>query len=130
MTTSDPRVEALHALLGAFEGLDFDRVGRLVAEDAVFEFPYGAHPPLEGRQAILAHLNTAMASFVAEMKFTIQAIYPAEDPELVFAEYASVGKLTSGGAYGNRYIAALRVRDGLIRHFKEFYNPAAIAAAR
>ena len=33
-------------------------------------------------------------------------------------------------SYGNVYIALLRVRDGRIRHFKEFYNPAAIAQTR
>jgi ketosteroid isomerase-like protein len=130
MATNDPRTDALHGLLGAFEVLDFERIGRMVADDAVFEFPYGGHPPLDGRAAILAHLNTNMASFVSAMTFTIQAIYPAEDPELVFAEYTSVGRLTNGGDYANRYIASLRVRDGLIRCFKEFYNPAAIARTR
>jgi ketosteroid isomerase-like protein len=130
MSTNDPRTAALHALLGAFEVLDFDRVGRLVAEDAVFEFPYGPHPPIQGREAIVAFLNASMASFVSEMRFTVQAVHPAEDPELAFAEYASVGRLTNGGAYANRYIAVLRVRDGLIQGFKEFYNPAVIAALR
>jgi uncharacterized protein len=130
METSDPRVEALLGLLGAFEVLDFDRIGAMVAEDAVFEFPYGGHAPVEGRGAIVDFLTSRMASFVSEMKFTLKGIYPAEDPELVFAEYASVGTLTAGGTYGNVYIAMLRLRDGRIRHFKEFYNPAAIAQTR
>jgi ketosteroid isomerase-like protein len=130
MSTDDPRASMLRDLLDALGTLDFERVGRMVATDAVFEFPYGTHPPLRGREAIVAFLNASMAGFVSEMTFTVQAVHPAEDPELAFAEYTSVGRLTNGGAYANRYVAALRVRDGLICEFKEFYNPAAIATSR
>ena len=130
MQSNDAPATALKNLLGAFEVLDFDRVSELIAEDTVFEFPYGGYPPLEGRAAILEHLRTGMANFVKSMDFTIQAIHPAADPELVFAEYTSTAVRVDGGPYGNRYICMLRLRGGKIVLFREFYNPVLTAAAK
>ncbi|MCA1481788.1 nuclear transport factor 2 family protein, partial [Bradyrhizobium sp. NBAIM08] len=87
MPATDPRVEALHALLRALGTLDFVRVGELIADDAVFEFPYGAGGPVRGRGEILGFLGASMAAFVSQMTFNVEAVYPAEDPELLVAEY-------------------------------------------
>ncbi len=130
MASDSPPAAALRALLNAFEVMDFDTVGRLIADDAQFDFPYGGQAPVKGRAAILDFLRVGMATFLKSMDFTIAAIHPAADPELVFAEYSSTGVMTNDRPYANRYICLLRASGGKITLFREFYNPAAIAAAK
>jgi len=128
---ADRRIELFRALLGALERLDFDEVGQLISEEAVFDFPFrAANPSTCGRDAIVADLQQGMGGFLREMTFNIQAIHPCEDLELAVAEYTSRGVTVAGRAYANRYAAFLRVRDGRIILFREFFNPQAALAAR
>jgi ketosteroid isomerase-like protein len=50
----------------------------------------------------------------------------ADDPERIVAEFASDGTLVGGSPYRNRYLALGMVRDGLIQHWTEFSDPAAL----
>ncbi len=127
MVNSHDPLNALEALLTAFETLDFDTVAMLLDDNAVFEFPFShGDRRQEGKARILAYLNEAMASFVRSMKFKIIEVHPCVETDRVIAEYESEGVRVDGRAYANRYIAVLKVASGRIVLFREFFNPSAI----
>jgi len=131
MTDNDERIVLLRALLGALERLDFDAVAQLLAENAVFDFPFRkGRQAISGRTAIIDDLRVGMGGFLRSMKFEVQSLHPCEDRGLLVAEYASQGVTVDGRPYANRYAALLRVRDGKIVLFREFFDPTAAAAAR
>jgi ketosteroid isomerase-like protein len=47
-----------------------------------------------------------------------------DDPEQAVAEFASEGTLLNGSPYRNTYLALSVVRDGKIRYWQEFSDPA------
>ena len=119
-----------HTLLDRFSVLDFEGINALLHDDSVFDFPFrDENPTLEGRAAIMERLNTSMAVNFAHLDFTVKAVHLCQDPNLVIAEYESVGKLRSGRTYRNRYVGMVRARDGRIELFREYLNPLAFARA-
>jgi ketosteroid isomerase-like protein len=131
MGKADERIRLMQALLGALERLAFDEIGEMIAEDAIFDFPFRAGAQsTQGRRAIVDDLRVGMGGFLKEMKFEVEALHPCEDPELLAAEYRSRGVTVDGHPYANRYGAFLRVRDGRITLFREFFNPLATQEAR
>jgi ketosteroid isomerase-like protein len=123
------------ALMGEFlrciEASDFDALSNLLCEDAVFDFPFRASgdPISSGRGVITESLRTGFGRFLKTIRFEILGSYPSEDGRSVVTEYSSEGERQAGGTYRNRYICVLQARDGRIAHFREYYNPLALAPA-
>ena len=126
---ADHREALLRKMLDGLGNLDFGKVGSLLHEGASFETPY-AGPPAHGKQAVLDMLSTAMPAFVTHMDFTVHNLYPGADPDVLISEYESTATLIGGGRYANRYINVMRVKDGKILLFREYFNPVAIAEAQ
>lgn len=124
----DQRETLLREMLEALGNLDFAKVASLLHDEASFETPYGGQS-VHGKGAVLDMLSTAMPSFVRQMNFTLHALYPGADPDLLIAEYESEATLIDGGRYANRYINVLRVKDGKVLLFREYFNPLAITQA-
>jgi ketosteroid isomerase-like protein len=127
-TEGHEATSVMRALLGRLEALDFDGIGALLDDEAVFDFPFGRGEATTGRAAIVAYLRQGMGGFLKSIRFTVQTIYPCEDPEVVIAEYTSVGERVAGGAYQNRYVGIVRARGGKILLFREYYNPSFTSA--
>jgi uncharacterized protein len=92
-------------------------------DDFVLELPY-ADPPVtvQGKQAVRAYLTPALATFVMELEPTLFVL--GDDPDVLVAEYGSVGHVTTTQKpYTNSYIAVVRFRHGLICGQREYYNP-------
>lgn len=131
MTAEPQDAPALfHALLDHLGRLDFEGLEALLHPDAVFEFPFRQENPTSvGREAILERLRSGMGQNFVRMDFTIRDVHLCQDPNLVIAEYESVGQLTSGREYRNRYVGLVRVRNGQVEIFREYFNPLAMARA-
>lgn len=99
------------------------------ADDTVFEFPYASPPArIEGKRTISDYLRGALGIF--EIRVTVTHVHETTDPDTLIAEFTSEGKVTTTGkSYTNSYISVFRLRDGLIVHQKEFYNPNAATEA-
>jgi uncharacterized protein len=101
----------------------------MVAEDGVIEFPYA--PPgfaqrLKGREAIAAHLQ-ALAERLEFNSVADVVKHETADPEVVIIEYSGFGRgLPTHEPYEQRYISVIRVRDGQIIRYQDYWNPIAV----
>ena len=101
---------------------------QMFAEHGVMEFPYALPSPkrLEGREALSAHL-AYLARLVELLSVSDVAKLETSDPEVVIVEFASSGRaVATGEPFEQRYISVIRVRDGHIVHYKDYWNPIAI----
>jgi ketosteroid isomerase-like protein len=101
---------------------------QMFAQDGVMEFPYALPSPrrLEGREALAAHL-AYLARLVELLSVSDVAKHKTTDPEVFIVEFASSGRaVATGEPFEQRYISVIRVRDGHIVHYKDYWNPLAI----
>ena len=101
---------------------------QMFAQDGVMEFPYALPSPrrLEGREALAAHL-AYLARLVELLSVSDVAKHKTPDPEVFIVEFASSGRaVATGEPFEQRYISVIRVRDGHIVHYKDYWNPLAI----
>lgn len=98
----------------------------MCAQDIVFQFPFapeGAVRELRGRDAMAAYL--AKAGALIEFESMSAAItHEATDGETFILEFSCKGKgARTGGRYHQDYISVIRVRDGRIVHYRDYWNP-------
>ncbi|MCC3763350.1 nuclear transport factor 2 family protein [Glycomyces sp. TRM65418] len=103
----------------------------LLAEDVVVETPFS--PPgmrrHEGREAWLEFYRSRPLPFRFS-EFRELSIRETDDPEVLVVEYELVGTVTTTGVTASAtFIAVLRVRDGLIEHWREYQDVLAISRA-
>jgi ketosteroid isomerase-like protein len=103
----------------------------LLAEDVVVETPFS--PPgmrrYEGRDAWLAFYRSRPLPFRFD-EFRELSIRETDDPEVIVVEYELVGTITTTGVTASAtFIALLQVRDGLIKHWREYQDVLAISRA-
>ncbi len=96
------------------------------AEDGVLEYPFappGLRSPLVGRDAIVANFQVIRKLLRIDSVTDVVA-YEMNDPQLVVLEFAGHGEgLNTGEDYEQRYISMIRLRDGRIAHYKDYWNP-------
>jgi ketosteroid isomerase-like protein len=112
---------------------DFARWRDLFAENAVWEFPYGASvgvsSPVRGIDGIAKSVEGFLAS-VEDFRFSDPKIHAIQDDEAVFAEFAGHGKVFSTGRiYHQNYAVFVRATDGKISLVREYFDTVRIAAA-
>src|SRR5687768_12157347 len=90
--------------LDLLSAAEVDAHSELCADDIVFEFPYGDPPGsrVEGKEEVRRYLKGALTVF--SMRLWLTDVYPTDDPNMLIAEYASEGKVTTTGKpYANTY---------------------------
>lgn len=105
----------------------------LLAEDLVVETPFS--PPgmrrHDGREAWLEFYRTSAAALRVRIDgFRELATHRTGDPEVLVVEYELTGGVPATGLRSSvTCVGVLRVRDGLIRHWREYQDVLAISAA-
>lgn len=102
----------------------------LLASDFVLEFPYAPAPlPRVVRGASeCAELFALSSGLVADLRVTACEMHRLERDDMVLALWESEGTFRqSGGCYRNRYVSLIRVRDGLVDWYAEYFDPLAAA---
>ena len=98
----------------------------MMADDVVWEFPYsppGGVDRLDGKAALAAYLPGVAAMITIETLETT-AVHPCADGEVVVVEFSATGRGNATGApYDQRYVSVVRVRDGRIVHYRDYWNP-------
>jgi ketosteroid isomerase-like protein len=119
--------------IDAINRWDFDAKRELLAEDAVFEMPYapeGFERRIDGRDNILAFVETIPSIIDAENLHDVRLETYYSDPGEIIAEYRSDMVLKPTGAeYRNEYVSRFTVRDGRITRFAEHYDPIRLVVA-
>lgn len=85
-----------------------------------------------GQEVVGAQLVTAVAeSFIRFDEYRDTVIHETLDPEVVIVEYEAYGAVVPTGApFEQVVIAVFRVRDGLIRSYRDYLNPVPLMEAR
>lgn len=103
----------------------------LYADDAVMEFPFappGAPARLEGRRAVEEYLSGYTDALDVRRIHDV-VVHETTDPDVIVAELAVSGRtLPAGTPYTARYVAVLTISGGLIRHYRDYWNPLAFQA--
>lgn len=97
---------------------------RFVAEDAVFEYPYGddALRRLEGRTAITQALRT-LPSTASNWTFSDLRLFPTLYPNVFFLAYkASAYVPATAHAYESTYLARMTIKEGKIVGYYELWE--------
>ena len=104
----------------------------MFAPDGVLEYPFappGLNTPLEGRDAIIANFQRIRKVLRIDGVADVSEI-EVSDPDLIVLEFSGHGEgLVTGEAYDQRYISVIRMRDGSIVHYKDYWNPIAVLQA-
>ena len=118
----------VEAVIATISAGDFDRVGDYLAEDLVFELPYGPAFIPQPVVGLDAWNQLQRATFPLFRGFTLQLgeVYDCVDADTLIAEYRSEAIVVrNDNEYRNRYIGVFRFADGKIAAWKEFHNPEA-----
>jgi uncharacterized protein len=118
----------LRKTLGDHLNPDAETFVQMFAENGVMEFPFAlpnVSQRVEGREALSARLG--FLSGLIEFHSVSEVVkHETGDPEVFILEFAGVGKgLTTGEPFEQRYISVIRVHDGQIVHYKDYWNPVA-----
>ena len=118
-------------LLQAEARRDTTAIGALLDENVVFEMPF-AEPPatIHGREALLEVLDQFLHTFYSEFTFHDIEVTPAAEPGLYFAEYRGIGQVAARPhEYRQQYVAVIKVQDGKVTLWREYFNPIALREA-
>lgn len=101
----------------------------LLAEDIIVDYVItvpGYPGRVEGRHAVAELYRPYGATIVLDRCYDL-AVHHDQVTGIVVLEYASQGRVVStGAAYGNRYISVLSVVDRKIAHWRDYLNPLAV----
>lgn len=98
----------------------------MVADEIVFEFPYAPSSGikrLDGKEALAAYLP-GIASLITMESLVVTAVHHSVDSEVVIIEFTATGHgRATGHPFEQHYISVIRVRNGMIVHFRDYWNP-------
>ena len=115
---------------------DMDAQADLYAEDGVLEWPFAPEDMprrVAGREAIRRVLvplgERARAAGHRLLEYQSLVVHDTSDPEVIIAEFDVRGEIVpSGRPYQLSYVQVLRVRDGRIVTFRDYWNPQALSS--
>lgn len=104
-------------------------VAELFTPDGIYEGAY-VDDYMAGRASIDAMIATVIPAAIHPFRQWPIGIYFADDDDIVTVEYMSEGTgVHDGSLYRNRYAGIIRIENGLIAHWREYYDPRRFDAA-
>ncbi|AQA04617.1 hypothetical protein BVC93_21795 [Mycobacterium sp. MS1601] len=117
--------QGLLAYMSAFEELDLNGLFAMFDDHLTMRFPYivdGYPKELQGRSQCEGFLSSVAAIF-RQVRWVKRDVYSTSDPELAMAIAESSVILSGGGTYTNDYVLLLRMREGKIIEYTEYFDP-------
>ena len=104
---------------------NIDELSSIFHENAVMEFPYalrGLNDKINGLESILAYFQKIPFTWKLKKDCKIEIHFNKQDH--IVAEYEGIESFKrTGRVYNQQYVCLLKVKDGKIIHFKEYFNP-------
>ncbi|MFG2415204.1 nuclear transport factor 2 family protein [Streptomyces goshikiensis] len=98
-------------------------------ENGIFEFPFapeGWPTRLEGKAAVADYMR-GYPDHIDLHAFPEVAVHQTTAPETIVVEMRGTGRLVATDVpFDMRYIAVVTVRNGLISHYRDYWNPLAL----
>jgi len=122
----------LRRVLGNRLRPDAETFPDMFAVDGVLEYPYappGLNTPIAGRDAIIMNFQRIRKLLRIDGVADVSEI-EVSDPDMVVLEFSGRGEgVLTKEAYNQRYISVIRMRDGNIVHYKDYWNLIALLRA-
>ena len=122
----------LRRVLGRRLKPDAETFPDMFAVDGVFEYPFappGLNASMAGRDAIVANFQRIRKLLRIDSVADVSEI-KTSDPDVVVLEFSGRGEgVITRETYDQRYISVIRMRDGSIVHYKDYWNPIALLRA-
>lgn len=129
---SSSAVQLLRRSMDIFLAKDIKGWAELCDENVAVEFPFApdeASRRMVGRTAIYDYLK-GYPSVIDVQKTRTMSIYATDDPQRAIAEWSVSGQvIANGNPYEMSYATFVTFKDGLIVHYREYWNPLAFMAA-
>lgn len=129
MNTHTAPADLYHRGLRLLLDKDIDAWVELWDAEGVLEFPFA--PPgwprrLDGKAAVADYMR-GYADHIDLHDFPDVEVHRTTAPETVVVEMRGVGRLVkTGDPFDMNYIAVVTVRNGLIVHYRDYWNPLAV----
>ncbi|MCT2593007.1 nuclear transport factor 2 family protein [Streptomyces sp. N2-109] len=124
--------ETFRRLLDLLLAKDMDAVADLWAEHGTAEFPFATEDSprrLAGREAVRGYL-AGYPELMDVRAIPAVTVRHTEEPDTLVVEFTAHGRtVRTGEPYQLDYITVVTVRDGLIVHYRDYWNPLAAASA-
>ena len=122
----------LRRVLGSRLRPDAETFTDMFAVDGILEYPFappGLSTPIAGRDAIVANFQRIRKLLRIDSVADASEV-ETSDPDMVVLEFSGRGQgVTTGETYKQRYVSVIRLRDGSIVHYKDYWNPIALLQA-
>lgn len=122
----------LRRVLGNRLRPDAETFPDMFAVDGTLEYPFappGLSTPIAGRDAIIANFQKIRKLLRIDGVTDVSEI-EVSDPDMVVLEFSGYGEgVITKEAYDQRYVSVIRIRDGNIVHYKDYWNPIALLIA-
>lgn len=116
----------LRGALGDALAPDADTFVDMFAETGVMEFPFAPADGvrrLEGRPALIDYLS-GLGTMIDIVSVGAPVVHRSVEADTFILEFTGVGRgVASGKAYEQTYISVIRVADGRIVHYRDYWNP-------
>ena len=125
-------VDVVRAVFAAVSAGEYERLGEYMADDLVFELPYGPSflPKRFDGLELWNQMQLGMFAMFERFHETIDHVYETTESGTLICEYHSDAVVTATGAeYHNSYIGVFRFASGKIIFWREYHNPEAVARA-
>ncbi|MDQ1040164.1 ketosteroid isomerase-like protein [Streptomyces sp. V3I8] len=132
MTTDERPAELFRRGLRLLLDKDIDAWVGLWHERGVLEFPFapeGWPGRLEGKAAVAAYMRHYPDHIdLHDFPDSDLTIHETGDSGTIVVEMRGVGRLVRTGApFDMTYIAVVTVADGLVTHYRDYWNPLAVS---
>ena len=124
-TEADTR-KVVELFLKYTEDQNFDGHRETLSEDCVFTYPYaaeGAPERIEGRDQIIQRALIGRWKTCKHMKVVDFRYDALADPESALVQWSNTSTTDDGQPYDRHYVNVVRVVDGKMKEFSEYYNP-------
>ena len=122
----------VQSVFAAVSAGDYARLADFMADDLVFELPYGPSFLPKRFESLELWNQMQLATFAMFESFDerLDVVYQLVEDDALICEYSSRAVVkTTGTEYLNSYIGIFRFRDGKITFWREFHNPEAVRKA-
>lgn len=129
LTTSQELKESIAKAFSAGWRDVSDEALEIFTEDLVFGADVLPVPiRFVGREQI-RRVHKAFAEAIPDFWQKPEKVHPTTDPDVLILEASGGGQVAGGGAYSQRYLYIMRLRDGQIAEVDEYLNGYKLAEA-
>jgi ketosteroid isomerase-like protein len=117
--------ERARTFYSRLDAMDIDGWAALWADDGrivVLYPPDGFDDEIIGKNAIVGGFRDLFANY-ERFETEIVSVYPARDADVVTVEYRVRARLVNGVDYTNDNIAVFEFDDGLVRTYRDYFDP-------